>query len=237
MFENNQHYFCEDQFLNEHVHSIIFHSIIVSHLAYKVGAELGLSKECCYELALAGILHDIGKIHLDYQLKNKEEIQRNSLGMEEIRYVRNHTMGSYQALKQHGYSDYIMDAILYHHENYDGTGYPDRLNGADIPEGARILRVCDVFAALVDRRLYRDALDLESAVETMVDEVKNYDMKIFLAFQRVINDPSMKDLVDWIVANNMEMEAREQKAAKKRRMRKREKRNESERKELKNGVN
>lgn len=220
MQETNQHSFCEDKFLDEHVHSIIIHSIIVSHLAYKVGAELGLSKERCYELALAGILHDIGKIHLDYQLKNKEEIQRNSLGMEEIRYVRNHTMGSYQALQKYGYSDYIMDAILYHHENYDGTGYPDRLNGSDIPEGARILRVCDVFAALVDRRLYRDALDLGSAVETMIDEVKNYDMEVFLAFQRVINDASMDDLIDWIVANNLEMEAREEKAAPKKRSKK-----------------
>ena len=98
--------------------------------------------------------------------------------------------------------------MLYHHENFDGTGYPEGLNGNDIPQGARILRVCDVFSALVDRRIYREPLDIDSAVETMIDEVKNYDMKIFLAFQRVIHEDEMEILLSWIVEHNQNVEKR-----------------------------
>ena len=56
-----------------------------------------------------------------------------------------------------------------------------------IPEGARILRVCDVFAALISNRPYRSAFDVDTAMELMIEEVKNFDMKIFLAFQRMVN--------------------------------------------------
>ena len=127
---------------------------------------------------------------------------------EEMRYVRNHSIYSYNALKERDCSDYILDAVLYHHENFDGTGYPEGLNGNDIPQGARILRVCDVFSALVDRRIYREPLDIDSAVETMIDEVKNYDMKIFLAFQRVIHEDEMEILLSWIVEHNQNVEKR-----------------------------
>lgn len=213
---------CEDEFLNEHVDSILFHSIIVSHLAYEVGKELNLSQETCYELAYAGILHDIGKIHLDNQIKKMEEskISKSDLSADTTRYVRNHSIDSYNALKDKGYSQYILDAILYHHENYDGTGYPDGLKGNDIPEGARILRVCDVFSALVDRRLYRAPLDIDAAVETMIDEVKNFDMKVFLAFQRIIHEEKMIEFAKWIIKHNAdedikaENKKREQKAKK-----------------------
>ena len=70
------------------------------------------------------------------------------------------------------------------------------------------MRVCDVFSALVDRRIYREPLDIDSAVETMIDEVKNYDMKIFLAFQRVIHEDEMEILLSWIVEHNQNVEKR-----------------------------
>ncbi len=84
-----------------------------------------------------------------------------------------------------------MESILYHHENYDGSGYPENLSGENIPMGARILRVCDVFAALISDRSYRRAFDRETAVELMIDEVKNFDMEIFLAFMRIIHDVNL----------------------------------------------
>ena len=85
------------------------------------------------------------------------------------------------------YSQTILNAVYYHHENYDGTGYPDNLKGKDIPREARILRTCDVFAALVSDRPYRSAFDIETAIELMIEEIKNFDMEVFLAFQRFIN--------------------------------------------------
>ena len=91
-------------------------------------------------------------------------------------------------LKDRGYSDSICESVLYHHENYDGTGYPYNLEGRNIPLGARILRVCDVFCALIDERPYRSAFPPETAVELMIEENKNYDMQVFLTFMRVIHD-------------------------------------------------
>ena len=83
---------------------------------------------------------------------------------------------------------------MYHHENYDGTGYPGNLYGENIPIGARILRVSDVFSALISDREYRSAFDVETAVEMMIDEVENFDMKIFLAFQRVVHEVDIEKI-------------------------------------------
>ena len=108
--------------------------------------------------------------------------------IEEIKYVRRHTQLGYEALKDRGYSDFVLKSIYYHHENYDGSGYPENLAGDDIPLGSRILRVCDTYAALTEKRPYRDAFDCSSAVRMMIDEVKNFDMQVFLAFQRVVHN-------------------------------------------------
>jgi len=162
----------------------IEHGIIVSNLAYYVSKELGESEEFCKEMAVAGIVHDIGKMKLSRYLYGRRQ---NTLKVEEMRYVRMHSTFSYDILKKEGYSQFVLDAVYHHHENFDGTGYPDNLKGESIPLGARVLRTCDVFAALVADRPYRKAFDIDTAVELMIDEIKNFDMKVFLAFQRFIH--------------------------------------------------
>ena len=157
----------------------IKHGIQVSNLAYQTGKMLGLEETMCHELAVAGILHDIGKL----KLRNYIAAEENPLIVEEIKYVRRHPKLGYESLKERGYSDFILESIYYHHENYDGSGYPKNLSGEEIPLGARILRICDVYAALTSKRSYRDAFSPEVAMEMLIDEVKNFDMKIFLAFQ------------------------------------------------------
>ena len=67
-----------------------------------------------------------------------------------------------------------------------------------IPVGSRILRICDVYAALVSERPYRAAFDKENAMELMIDEVKNFDMSYFLAFMRVVHGDGIKDIDDYI---------------------------------------
>ena len=162
----------------------IKHGIQVSNLAYQTGKMLGLEETMCHELAVAGILHDIGKL----KLRNYIAAEENPLIVEEIKYVRRHPKLGYESLKERGYSDFILESIYYHHENYDGSGYPKNLLGEDIPLGARILRICDVYAALTSKRSYRDAFSPEVAMEMLIDEVKNFDMKIFLAFQRTMHE-------------------------------------------------
>lgn len=162
----------------------IKHGIQVSNLAYQTGKMLGLEETMCHELAVAGILHDIGKL----KLRNYIAAEENPLIVEKIKYVRRHPKLGYESLKERGYSDFILESIYYHHENYDGSGYPKNLSGEEIPLGARILRICDVYAALTSKRSYRDAFSPEMAMEMLIDEVKNFDMKIFLAFQRTMHE-------------------------------------------------
>ena len=160
------------------------HGKDVSNLAYKVASELGLPEEQCYELAIAGMLHDIGKLKLAGYIDGQED---DSLVIETIKFVRMHSKLGYEELLGQGYSDFVLESILYHHENYDGSGYPSNLQGKEIPIGARIIRVCDVFSALSSDRPYRKAFDMETVMELMIDEVKNFDMEIFLAFQKVVH--------------------------------------------------
>ena len=165
--------------------SELHHGMLVSNLAYAVAEEMGLPHEQCYELAIAGMLHDIGKLKLTSYINGQEQ---DPLVIEELKYVRMHSSLGYEELKDQGYSELVLQSVLYHHENYDGSGYPSNLRGDSIPLGARILRVCDVYAALSSDRPYRKAFDVSTVIELMIDEIKNFDMEVFLAFQRVVHN-------------------------------------------------
>ncbi|MEH2955823.1 HD domain-containing phosphohydrolase [Candidatus Merdisoma sp. JLR.KK011] len=165
------------------------HAICVSNLAYCVAKQYGLYEDPCHELAVAGMLHDIGKLRISGYLYGRDE---DTLNIEEMKYVRMHPRLGYETLIRYDFSDNVLESILYHHENYDGSGYPENLAGTQIPVGARILRVCDTFAALTSDRPYRRAFDRQTAIELMIEEVKNFDMKVFLAFQTVIHDEELQ---------------------------------------------
>lgn len=163
----------------------IRHGIKVSNLAYLLAAKLDLSEDMRHQLAVAGLLHDIGKLEMIKYIY--EKVTDNTLHVEELRYMRTHPALGYVILSEREYPADLSQWVLHHHENYDGSGYPSNLAGEEIPLGARILRVCDVYAALTSNRSYRKAFDADTAVELMIDEVKNFDMKIFLAFLEVIH--------------------------------------------------
>ena len=173
-----------DRILDFDLSAELNHGVVVSNLAYAVAVEMGLDEEFCYQMAIAGMLHDIGKLKLTGYINGQE---RDPLLIEELKYVRMHSSLGYEELKDQGYSDIVLQSILYHHENYDGSGYPSNLSENSIPLGARILRVCDVYAALSSDRPYRKAFDVSTVIELMIDEIKNFDMEVFLAFQRVVH--------------------------------------------------
>lgn len=186
----------EWKIFEEDVTEEINHGICVSNLAYHVAKRLGLYEDQCHELAVAGMVHDIGKLKVSGYLYGRN---KDTLTIEEIKYVRMHSRLGYEILMRYDFSDFIIESILYHHENYDGSGYPENLAGDQIPIGSRILRVCDVYVALTSDRPYRKAFDRNTALELMIEEVKNFDMKIFLAFQNVIHDEELIDL--WTAPN------------------------------------
>jgi putative nucleotidyltransferase with HDIG domain len=169
------------------------HGTVVSNLAYLVGKQMKFSADECYDLALAGFLHDIGKLELAKYVRKMEE---KRLMIEEMRYVRGHSMVGALILQEKGYSQNIVDMVKFHHENCDGSGYPLNLSRKDIPIGARILRVCDVFAALTADRTYRKAFDLDTAMKMMIEESKKFDVQVFLAFMNVFHQEDMAAIVD-----------------------------------------
>ena len=172
------------------------HGEIVSRLAVLTAKALGENEAFCDEIAVAGMLHDIGKLELaDVIYGNQKDI----MAVERSKYVRMHPALGIDVLRKEGvYSEQVISYIANHHENYDGTGYPHHIEGEEIPYGARILRVCDVFAALVSNRAYRSAFAVDTAVEMMIDDVKDYDMRVFLAFLSVVYSDEFKSVRDMI---------------------------------------
>ena len=164
----------------------IAHGIYVSRLAREVARELSMPEEAEERIALAGLLHDIGKLRLASYLY--ADIRPGSpLVVEEMKYVRMHPVLSSQTLKNYGMDEDVCRVIRHHHENYDGSGYPEGLSGDSIPMGARIIRVCDVYAALTSDRPYRSRFSEEEAMALMIDEISCFDLCVFLAFERVVH--------------------------------------------------
>lgn len=169
------------------------HGAAVSNLAYLVGKQMRFSEEECHELAVAGFLHDIGKLELAKYVRGKE---KETLIIEELKYVRRHSALGAAILEKKGYSQKIVDMVKSHHENCDGSGYPMNLSREEIPMGARIIRVCDVFAALTSDRPYRSAFDSKTAMQMMIEEAKNFDIQVFLAFMNVVHTADLERILD-----------------------------------------
>lgn len=174
------------RFVSFDLRSELKHGMAVSNLAYEVAKRIKLPEDQCYEIAVAGMLHDIGKLRLKGYIYGKLQ---DPMKVEELKYVRMHSQLGYEVLKEQGcYSDFVLESVLYHHENYDGSGYPGNLSGNAIPVGARIMRVCDVYCALNSDRPYRKAFDSQTVMRMMIEEIKRFDLEIFLAFQRAVHD-------------------------------------------------
>ena len=170
----------------------IKHGVLVANLTYELAQMCGLSKDEAYELKIAAMVHDVGKLKLSEYLYGRTD---EALPEDEKQYMSMHSKISYDLLKKYDYSDNIMRVVLYHHECYDGSGYPDNLKGTDIPLGARILKVTDEFAALISERPYRKAFDIDTAVNILIEEIKNLDMKVFIEFQRMIHEEETFEII------------------------------------------
>lgn len=174
----------ETEYFAHDMEDAIRHGMCVSHLAAKLAKEAGYDEEIIHQAAVAGILHDIGKLRITPYIYGR---QQDTMRIEEMRYMRLHSKLGAEIAEKEGYGKEIQEIILYHHENYDGTGYPYRLRGEEIPLGARIIRICDVFVALISERAYRKAFEPDAAITMVIEEVRHFDMKLFLAFQRLLN--------------------------------------------------
>jgi putative nucleotidyltransferase with HDIG domain len=139
------------------------HSERVARIAVRLGEELGMREVERSELYLGGLLHDIGKIGVPDEVLRKP----GRLTDEEYEQVKQHTVVGDAILGHVRQLAHLRPLVRNHHEQYDGTGYPDGLAGTDIPLGARLLAVADTFDALMSDRPYRKAL-APSALEAIL---------------------------------------------------------------------
>ncbi len=139
------------------------HSIQVTELANKVGRELKLSDQQLELLQTAALLHDVGKIGISESILNK----RGALTEEEYDQVKQHPAIGAAILKPIKGLEDVTIAIYYHHECYDGSGYLEGLKGDAIPLAARILAVCDTYAAMTSDRPQRKELTGQQAVKEL----------------------------------------------------------------------
>jgi HD-GYP domain-containing protein (c-di-GMP phosphodiesterase class II) len=143
------------------------HSERVGFLARLTGVALGLPEPQLQLLEWAGLLHDVGKIGISDQILKKP----SRLTEAEFAEIRRHPRLSYEVLKPVTRLGPVLVAVLYHHENWDGSGYPEKLRGEQIPVFARIIRVADTFDALTSTRLYRKGFPIEEAVKILQSEI------------------------------------------------------------------
>lgn len=142
------------------------HGPRVAIMARSLALHAGLSDEHVDLVGVGGHLHDIGKIMVDRDMLNS----KRSLTEDERRAVQEHTVYGWALVEQATYEPIICDIARSHHERWDGTGYPDRKRGIEIPVVARIVSICDVFEALTHDRSYRKAFPKDEAIKMMLNE-------------------------------------------------------------------
>ncbi|HEX3076626.1 MAG TPA: HD-GYP domain-containing protein, partial [Lachnospiraceae bacterium] len=141
------------------------HSVSTTVYALLLARKLGYSKEMMDKLAIGTILHDIGKVYIDKDVIYKQ----GRLTEGEYEYVKNHTIFGYHALKKcRLISELSRIVSLTHHENMDGTGYPNGIMGKELHEFSRIVAIADVYDALTSSRCYRKRWTNQKAIEYLM---------------------------------------------------------------------
>ena len=140
------------------------HSLRVAEYSKKIAEQLGKNKTECKEIYYAALLHDVGKIGIPDNILCKN----GRLTNEEYEVIKNHSVMGKQILSGISEYPYLSIGANFHHERYDGRGYPDKLKGNDIPEIARIISVADAYDAMTSNRSYRDAMPQANVREEIV---------------------------------------------------------------------
>ena len=161
------------------------HSNRLSFLAREISRELKLPPVEIKKIVLAAKLHDIGKIGISDAILLKP----SKLTNEEFDEIKKHPVIGFDMLKNISIFSHISDYILYHHEKFDGTGYPEKISGEDIPFGARIISVIDTIDAILTKRSYKEPKPIEYAVDELKKNAgTQFDPMIVKFAIKVIDD-------------------------------------------------
>lgn len=135
------------------------HSENVANIAKNIARAMSLPKEEISKIYFAGLVHDIGKTVIPYDIINKKSKLTNI----EFDIIKKHSSYGYEALYKTDTLKFIAELVLHHHERIDGTGYPSQKSGEDIPLGSRILCIADSYDSMVSDRPYRSAMSQNDA--------------------------------------------------------------------------
>ncbi len=130
-----------------------------------------------------GLIYDIGFLSTDPTLLDSPRLTD-----EQFEMVKKHTTSGLYMIHfvDKEYKEIFIDGITKHHENMDGSGYPENLKAKDIPFVARVIRVVDSYVSLISQRAYRDIYDKETAFKKLMEDKGVYDEKILEALSNVI---------------------------------------------------
>jgi putative nucleotidyltransferase with HDIG domain len=137
------------------------HSLNVTKYSMLLGEQLGLDEERLRSLSQGALLHDLGKIGIPDDILKKP----GNLDESEFEVIKKHPMLTSDILDTLETSDHFAAIARSHHERWDGSGYPDGLNGEDIPLLARIVAIADAWDAMTSNRVYRDAMSENIALD------------------------------------------------------------------------
>jgi len=142
------------------------HSLNVTRYSMLLGEHLGLDEEELRVLSQGALMHDLGKIGIPDNILKKP----GGLDESEFEIIKQHPMMTSEILDTLETSDHFAAIARSHHERWDGTGYPDGLNGEDIPLLARIVAIADAWDAMTSNRVYRDAMNENIALDIIERE-------------------------------------------------------------------
>jgi PAS domain S-box-containing protein len=159
------------------------HSENVADLSMLIAEEMGLSEDTVLDTYWSGMVHDIGKLLVPVQILNK----KNRLEDFEYNIIKKHPVWSSEALADSETLKHISQYVLYHHEHWDGHGYPEGLAAEDIPLVSQIIAVADAWDAMTSNRSYRDSLSEEVALKEIKKNIgRQFSPRAAAAFLRLI---------------------------------------------------
>jgi putative nucleotidyltransferase with HDIG domain len=161
------------------------HCLLVAGLCAAFSVTSGLTSNHQHLLLQAALLHDVGKARIPPAILNKS----GALSKPEMDVMRTHAaLGHAMLAGQRGVNPVILDVVRHHHEYLDGTGYPDRLQGRQISDYVRIVTICDIYAALIERRPYRAPMPPQQALAVLTDLGVKLDSDMLKRFEAAVAD-------------------------------------------------
>lgn len=193
--------------LPESVHSLILaiesrdkytagHNLRVAFYSLKLAQQMGLESQKLDAIFRGGLVHDVGKIGIPDSILNKPA----KLTEEEMEIIKHHPEVGFEMCSNLNFTKDELDIIRFHHERYDGTGYPHQLKGNEIPTVATIATVADVYDALTSSRSYRDAWSHEQAMQFIIDNTGTiFETRCVRAWQDVNSGvPLTQQYKEWV---------------------------------------